>query len=290
MIDEYAWWREAIEGRRSEIRLNVAEPGFYRWQERGVGPQPVAVWVEGGQTLYRIANREPKPADERFCEQIFSYCSRTPISDDLYWFVMDGGPWPDKAPEPGLNNLPDEPHERLRLLIEAEREEIEAFLRQPLADKTASDRAADWAGRMTRLEEEAGEHLKEERKPHDRALAEVRARWSPLTTTAADLKRRLKEAVLVWQRAEKARLAEEAARAAAAGEVVKPIRVTSGSTGRKVSTRIEKHAQIQDWDAVLIALRGNAELRELVQKICDRAARAGAPVPGSRIVEIEKAA
>lgn len=289
-MTEYQWYLDALDGRFGELTLNKAEPGFYRYQERGVGPQPLAVWLDGDRVLYRIANREERVADERFCENVFSWGCKAPITDELYWSVMEGGPWPDKAPEPKLNNLPDDPHERLKLLIEAEREEAERFLAQPLADKAASDRAADWANRMLRFEQEVNEHLAEERKPHERALATVRERWKPLSAVAEDLKKRLKEAVLKWQRAEKARLAEEAAKAAAAGEVVRPIRVASGNVGRKVSARIEKHAVIDDWDAALIALRGNPELRELVQKICDRAARAGAAVPGTRIVETEKAA
>lgn len=83
--------------------------------------------------------------------------------------------------------------------------------------------------------------------------------------------------------AEKARRADQEAAARS---------VSAGRTGAKVSLRTYYVHEITDYDALLMALKDEPEVREAVDKIAARIARtAGAPVPaGMKRVEDRKAA
>lgn len=63
----------------------------------------------------------------------------------------------------------------------------------------------------------------------------------------------------------------------------------AGRTGAKVALRTFVSAEITDFDALLIALKDRAEIREQVQSLANRAAKAGVELPGMKIVEERRA-
>lgn len=65
-------------------------------------------------------------------------------------------------------------------------------------------------------------------------------------------------------------------------------KVSAGRTGARTSIRVEKKGEITDFDALLTALKDRAEIRDLVQSLANRAAKAGVALPGMKIVEVEK--
>lgn len=65
---------------------------------------------------------------------------------------------------------------------------------------------------------------------------------------------------------------------------------TAGRTGAKVGLRHPKIAVVEDYDALLIALKDRPEIKELVNTLAQRAARAGVALPGMKIVEDSRAA
>src|SRR5690606_25196695 len=65
-------------------------------------------------------------------------------------------------------------------------------------------------------------------------------------------------------------------------------KVSAGRTGARTSIRVEKKGEITDFDALLTALKDRAEIKELVQSLANRAAKAGVELPGMKIVEVEK--
>lgn len=292
---EYAYWRDALAGAPPELTVGIAEPGFYRHETRR-GLVPVAVWVDStGLRLARIGQGRDQIADDSFCENVFAWCAKHPITDEVYWTVMEGGSWPDAPParEASYSNMPGDPFEALRVEIEGERDEIERWLAtDPIKDQTSCDRAANWASRIADLEKKAHDGRVTEKRPHDDAARAVQVKWKPVEDLAATLKRKLKDAQLPFQ-AEKRRQ-EAAARAAAAakGEALRPApRSTgAGTMGRKSTLRTERRAEIVDFDAALMGFKDNAELRELVQRLADRAARAGTTPAGCKVVLIEKVA
>ncbi|WP_246160291.1 hypothetical protein [Aureimonas fodinaquatilis] len=103
-----------------------------------------------------------------------------------------------------------------------------------------------------------------------------------------------KAASAIENEAERAK-ADEAAAAAkkAAYEAEKEAAArnsSAGRTGAKVALRTFVSAQITDFDALLAALKGRAEVKELVQSLANRAAKSGVDLPGMKIVEERRAA
>ncbi len=62
----------------------------------------------------------------------------------------------------------------------------------------------------------------------------------------------------------------------------------AGRTGAKVATRTFKSAVIEDYDILLMALKDRDEVKELVQSLANRAAKADFKLPGMRIHSEEK--
>ncbi len=88
------------------------------------------------------------------------------------------------------------------------------------------------------------------------------------------------------KRLEAERLADEARRAEAEA---KAKAVKAGRTGSTVSMRTFKSAEITDYDKLLEALKGRDEMKELVQSLANRAAKADIELPGMKIVKEERA-
>jgi hypothetical protein len=64
---------------------------------------------------------------------------------------------------------------------------------------------------------------------------------------------------------------------------------SGGASGKAVSLRTVKVATIVDMDAALMALKAHPEMREFVQKLADRACKAGVPVAGVTYSEEQRA-
>lgn len=88
------------------------------------------------------------------------------------------------------------------------------------------------------------------------------------------------------RQAEVDRLADQAA---AAQREAEARNAAAGRTGAKVSLRTFISAEITDFDALLAALKGREEIKELVQSLANRAAKAGVSLPGMKIVEERRA-
>lgn len=94
------------------------------------------------------------------------------------------------------------------------------------------------------------------------------------------------EEILAARHAEIERINEQAA---AAQREAEARNVAAGRTGAKVSLRTFVSAEIIDFDALLVALKGRDEIKELVQSLANRAAKAGIELPGMKIVEERRA-
>jgi len=93
---------------------------------------------------------------------------------------------------------------------------------------------------------------------------------------------------------EKARLQREADEAAAAAAAkareAEAQRVSAGRTGARVSLRTFVDAVITDYPVLVEALRDRQEMKELVQSLANRAAKAGVELPGMKIRQEQRAA
>jgi hypothetical protein len=265
------------------------QPGFYRRKRKGGAWDPAAIFWHDDKLVCVIAGRVYDAAEQ------WTRLYPNPITEDVYRAVAEGGePWPDIAPpvQHG-SNMPADPAEALRMQLEGEDAEIERWLAtNPIRDEAAASRAADWSKRVAELAETAKRHLKEDRKPFDEGLAKVRSTWTPLEDWGTRLKKRLKEAVEPYLKEKARREAQERAAALATGAPAVPRAQNPnvGNTGKKVSLRTYRTAVITDYDAFLAFVKDWDEVRQFMQTLADRAARAKAEMPGVQIKEDQKAA
>ncbi|MBP2462079.1 MULTISPECIES: hypothetical protein [unclassified Rhizobium] len=77
---------------------------------------------------------------------------------------------------------------------------------------------------------------------------------------------------------------------AAAAKETQARNASAGRTGAKVSLRTFVFAEITDFDALLLALKDRAEIREVVETLANRAARSGVELAGMAIKSEQRAA
>lgn len=108
------------------------------------------------------------------------------------------------------------------------------------------------------------------------------------------MKRRLKLAVVTpWLRFkdEEARKAKVAAiSAGAAPETLPHQRTTAGSSKRSTALRTQISAKVNDWGALLAALKDHPDIHEAAQRIANASAKAGVALPGTEIIKEKVAA
>lgn len=316
VVNQWSWWRAALKGEFGELKLGVPESGYYRWLQRDGSYKPVGIWRgEDGIPVAKVGERDVTP-DAEWCERVFAYCCKHPITFQVYQDVMAGQPWPDAAPEKRLSNMPDDPFEAAKVDLAEEAELVAELLANPLNDTTAG-RAASLADRIGKTGKKADETRAEEKKPHDDASKAVQAKWKPLVDQAATLTRQLKDAIgahlLAKKRAaeeeERKRRQEEAkAREAAMREAEargepapqpeppvlerpKPVQTKiAGAEGRTIALRTERRAKIIDYPRAHAALASHPEMKDLVQTLANRAVKAGVAVDGVEVEDIQKAA
>lgn len=293
MEANWTWWQNALRGDFGPIHDGHPQQGFYRVREgKGGRWLPVAIWFEDGEAVGLRDNTTIDP------DRIWTWCCRNPVTFEAYDAAVKGNGWADDAPPPASlgHNLPSDPAEKFRVELADEEAEIKRWLAtDPIKDRASADRAANWAERVAGLGKEAEEARKIEKKPHDDGARAVQAKWKPIVDQADSLKRLLKESLgpyLRQQAAEEAaRRAAEARKAAMNGEVLPPLRnASAGTAGRKVALRTVRNAIVEDFDAALTFFKENPDVRDLIQRLAQKAITAGATVPGVRVEEEKVAA
>lgn len=287
-VDEYQWWRDALRGVRTPIDVNHPESGFYRMRDKRHGTSKrVAIWRDASGNL--MATVDGRSADAL---EIWTWCAAYPIDEATYRAVERGEPWPDAAPGIDHNTVGLDDFDRLSAEIEEETRRALADLEATeISQQAVCDRFANWSDRIARLGKEAEGFRKAEKQPHVDAGRAVDQKWRPLTDTAQDAVKLIKAKVGEFLKAERARKAKEAAEAAERGEPVPDIKANAGgAVGRSIGLRRVKTAVIENFDACLAALKDDSDLRDLVQRKADAAARSGVALPGCRIETKEQAA
>lgn len=195
-----------------------------------------------------------------------------------------------------------------------------------IADSVTAEKVATVMEAINKLKRDADEARKAEKRPHDDAAKAVQGKWLPLIDKAGLAAGALNGKITAYLKAEEKRVREEArrkaeeaaaeaarraeeARRAAAEEpeaqaslpepeppppeafYVPPESVKIGGTvtGRRTALTTKKTAKIVDYDKLVEAVKSRDEVRELMQTLADRAARAGNPLPGTEIEETRTA-
>ncbi|KQQ39079.1 hypothetical protein ASF58_23345 [Methylobacterium sp. Leaf125] len=308
--DPFDWYVAALEGNPPPIDPTVAPCGYWRLPNRENGFDPLAIWIDdagqkwaqrGAEKLTHVSvpgevvfGDLTVGGEEGFSREVMAYAIRYPVDVDLFFEVLEGRTrWPDLPPPIPVtySNAPSDPLQAAKQELEAERIEVERFLRTPVADQVRADLAANWANRLADLEKRIEDKRVELKAPHDKAAKAVQAVWKPLVDKAAVLKSQLKASTTKFLQ-DKAR--EEAiarAKLAEAGEVLPTAAPgpRAGTAGRTVSVATLYRAQIEDYPATLAFFAEREEVRELVQSLANRIIAAKGTVPGCKAVPVQAA-
>ena len=295
----YTFWRRALAGHKMPMHEGDPQSGFYRLKERGQSDSAVAYWfADEAAGISCLLNGKLMPKEKGI--DLWTYCCDKPVSHEDYNHRIQLGRWPNETPllsqAPAGHNKPppDNTMEALLSVLDAiEREAKRILDAGPAKTQDEVDQASDIANELGDLEKRVVEAHRVEKAP---VLAQTKAidgKWFKLRDKAQDLKSKIKLRV-VTPFLVKAKRDQEIALAAAqqAGvdlAEVQTEKVRAGSMKRTTSLKMVKTARIEDFGAALTFFRGNQEIIELVQKLADRAVRAGVSVPGCAVLETEQA-
>jgi hypothetical protein len=300
VTDPWQWWADKLAGKPVQMNPGNPHAGFYRMPRKAFyGARktftPVAYWPgTNGKMNCRFGDDDV--TIERG-EEIWERVGHHPVSEQAYRAVaQDNKPWPDEHElVPMGDNLGPEDEETFEALqdkIENLAREAEQRLDGPaIGDQDEADRIANLSDRLAELHKKADALRKAERKPHDEALKAIQLKWVGVLLKA-ETYRNLKFKLLTpWltrlQQAQK----KEAEAAAAAGETLPSDarRPRAGTRGRAQSLKTFKRAEIEDYEKALAFFKESQDVKDLVQDLANRAVRAGITVPGTKVVEEQKA-
>lgn len=260
MNDRYATYRKALElGAGRELSREhmeslgfTTEPldGFWRCRAYKDGPfVPVAIFfAEGKQWVLKAGEPARDP------EQTWTYCSRWPISEELFYAVSGGTPWPEEPPARN-DNLPKTGDACVDLQAEfvAEQELALGFLKKPVATQEQADQIAIWSKRVGGILSKADTDFAVEKRPWIDGGKAVDERWR-WRQDASALVKKLKASLDGWlneldrrererQRIERERAAELRAQAEEAERRAAEAAVKAEQDG--IATLFQREAEEQ---------------------------------------------
>lgn len=240
--DHYAWWREALVGRKGPIKDGEPQAGFYRTRVVRDGAWvPVAIFPYEGRMVATMGPNFSEPAD---VDRIWLSCADRPVTEaDARHAASNGCVWPNElAPLPeipteapaasiGDNNPPPDketdeqmlermskPSAQVVSLIEQlvqQTAEAQAwFAKTPLRTKEHADLASDWCDRLSALNKKVEGERMAMRRPLMKALDVIQGWFKPTQDAADALAKKLDAAARKWAKDEERRLTEEARRKA----------------------------------------------------------------------------
>lgn len=319
---DYSYWEQSLADKKMPVHDGDPQCGFYRKKNKGGVDQACAIWVQDGKHIATVNGRQTD------AQELWSWVCQRPISEQTFNSFNESGEWPDDAPSIGHNLESGDIHSDLLHEFAGEKEMAEEFLKTPITTQDQADTAATWSKRLSGISKRATDYHKVEKDPHLQAGREVDDKWRDLKegpkSLATQLKRHMdaflreqarlederrrkaeqeaeakrQEALRLEQEAMKSSEDDEAAeKATRAAEAAKQAErdaqarnSTAGRTGSKVALREFVYAEITDYDKVVDALKGRDEMKELIQSLCKRAAKAGVEIEGMKIMKEKRAA
>jgi hypothetical protein len=289
---QWTWWQNALAGNAASITEDEPQTGYYRVRRKGQdGFSPVAYWIDS-KTGKQRCHLDGKDFDEQRALEIWPYASKQPVRKDAYDFRLINGHWPDEhVAVVGHNKSPvaDDIAALKDRIADLAREAEKLIAAGAAQSDTECNQASDLAQTFGELEGKISRLHKDEKEPHLEAGRAVDRKWFGLRDRAAELKRRLKLAVVTPFLAKKVEATEKADAAAvlsgADPATLPNVRLTAGSSKRSTALRTRLSAEITDWDVLLASLKTHPEIRETAQRIADASAKARVELPGTRIIK-----
>lgn len=320
----YAFWLGALAGSPPELTVGRAESGFYRNRQRDGSLQPIAIWRDnGGNLMVKIGAERSKriEREDEFCERVFSWCCKNPVTEAAYRTFMETGAWPEDVPDvaekaqaaaltkavatnPGgalSNSVVAETHVVITETINELRKEAEAWLASiggEISCQEHADKAGNFASRFGELEKEAETKRVAEKEPVLKLQREIDGKWQPVKTAGDRAKRWIKGLMTKFLQAEQARKLAEAAQRAQEGASVKEAdtKVKAGTRGRSVSLRTVRELRVTDFDTLWAhfendkRFRAHPDVTRVLGRLAESDLNAGREVAGAKIEETQVAA
>jgi hypothetical protein len=289
-VDPYAFWRAGCAGHPLAMHEGDPQLGFYRRKARYGADDAVAYWREAGDMRCLLNG---KMVGDEMALSLWTYVCNRPVGHREYLYRLEHGHWPNEnIAVLGHNRAPDDQSiEALQSVLDA----LHADVRRVLAagackSQDEADEASDLANELMEVEKRATELHRAAKAPSIAEGKRIDKAWFPLRDAACGLKERIRHICLTPWLSMRRREAEAATRAALeAGEEAPSVRVAAGSLKRTSALRTVVTAKVDDYPAALNYFASHPEIRELVQRLADRAVRAGVSVPGCARIETEKA-
>ena len=300
MTDPWQWWADKLAGKAVQMNPGNPHAGFYRMPRKAYyGARktftPVAYWPgTNGKMNCRFGDDDVTP--ERG-EEIWERVGNHPVSEQAYRAVaQDNKPWPDEHKlVPMGDNLGPEDEET----FEALQDKIENLAREAtqrldgpaIGTQDEANQIANLSDRLAELHKKADDLRKAERKPHDEALKAIQLKWVNVLLKAETYKQLKFKLTTPWLKKLEDQQKKEAEAAAAAGEpaAANARRPRAGTRGRAQTLKTFKYAQIEDYETALSFFKESPDIKNLVQDLANRAVRAGITVPGTKVIEEQKA-
>ena len=300
MTDQYAWWREALNGVRGDITPNDPMSGFYRNRRPGKQATAVAFWRDKNLSLRcRVNGADIELA---VALELWPFASKEPVSHEAYKAKVETGNWPDMDPK-AAETLPENnqvighnrPPADATLADQIEAALVGVAEYTTIKDDTTSARAQSLRSRLLELRGEADDARKAEKEPHWLAAKAADAKWMPIIDKADAAAKAIKRLMDEWEteklNARKAAAAEAAKAAAtpeqkaAASAPLPRAEKIKGGYGRAASVSTVEVARIIDQAKVYEAFKDHPEVKGLLQKLAQNAVNKGIRVEGIETVE-----
>jgi hypothetical protein len=295
--NEWTWWQNALVGSAASITDGEPQTGYYRVRRKGQdGFSPVAYWIDS-KTGKQRCHLDGADFDPQRALELWPYASKRPVTAEAYDERLRTGKWPDEhAAVVGHNKSPvADDIDALKDRIEDLAREAEKLIAAgPAQTDAESDQASDLAQTFGELEGKISRLHKNEKEPHLEAGRVVDRKWFGLRDRAAELKRRLKLAVVtpfLTRKREETEQADAAAVLSGADPATLPnVRLTAGSSKRSSALRTYYRAEIEDKAKLHDALKDHPQILACMQAIADAAAKNKIALPGCRVVKEQRAA
>lgn len=315
MTDIWQWWRDALAGKAPAIDANSPQCGFYKKRD-GKGGKWLPVMIrhdDHGALRCRVGDKsDADPFD------VWTWCAGNPVSKDAAKVAFETGTFPGEVEIAGIGD--NSATLTLAEQIKDYAATALGWLRKHgVKDKLSSDMAANYRAELLRLSKEADREREAEKRPHDDAAKAVQVKWKPVIDEASSAANTLRDELTRWMRAEEMKIEAErrakweADQRAAAAERARieaerakqmrddpvaaltspepelpaappppdPVKVNAGGQrGRAAGLRTVTKYIVTDHAKALAFFADSDDVRELVQKLADRAGKAGVAVPG----------
>jgi hypothetical protein len=317
MTDVWQFWRDALAGKNPPITADNPECGFYKCRD-GRGGKWLPVMIrhdDSGELRCRVGNNSNADPLE-----VWTWCAGNPISQADAKHAFETGSFPGDAPLIGDNSGDLSLAEQVTEYAAQALSWLRKI--GGIKDKSQSDMAANYRAELLRLAKEADKQRDAEKRPHLEAGREIDAKYKPLVDEAKSAADELRSELTRWMNAEEKRLeaerrakweleqkAIEAARKEAEALRAKkmaedpiaalidpepelptmaappePVKVQAGGQrGRKTGLREVTTYMVTDHTAALAFFAESEDVKALVQKLAERASKAGVKVPGVEI-------